>query len=284
MGPQRFEMLVSMYGDERTTHLFSEEASVGAWLRVEAALATAQGELGVLERADATAIADAAKLANIDLERLWRETRTVGYPILSLIRQIDAALPEAHRGRVHYGATTQDVMDSGLAVQLDEAAQRLGELLAEFGDALAGLAREHTGTVIAGRTHALQAVPTTFGAKLATYVGELARHRDRLAAARRRAAVVSLFGAGGTSAGYGDHAIRLRARVADLLGLTTTDVPWHVSRDGLAEFGLVCSLLTATCARFAREVIDLSRTEIGEVGEAAGHHRGASSTMPQKVN
>jgi 3-carboxy-cis,cis-muconate cycloisomerase len=277
-------MLVSMYGDEGTTHLFSEEASVGAWLRVEAALATAQGELGVLERADATAIADAAKLANIDLERLWRETRTVGYPILSLIRQIDAALPEAHRGRVHYGATTQDVMDSGLAVQLDEAAQRLSELLAEFGDALAVLAREHTGTVIAGRTHALQAVPTTFGAKLATYVGELARHRDRLAAARRRAAVVSLFGAGGTSAGYGDHAIRLRARVADLLGLATTDVPWHVSRDGLAEFGLVCSLLTATCARFAREVIDLSRTEIGEVGEVAGHHRGASSTMPQKVN
>jgi 3-carboxy-cis,cis-muconate cycloisomerase len=284
MGPQRFEMLVGLYGDERITEILSEEATVGAWLRVEAALAAAQGELDVITSADATAVAGAATMANIDLDRLWKETRTVGYPILSLVRQLDAALPEAHRGRVHYGATTQDVMDSGLALQLDEAAARLGELLGEFGDALARLAREHTGTVIAGRTHALQAVPTTFGAKLATFLGELARHRDRLTAARRRVAIVSLFGAGGTSAAYGDQAVRLRARVAELLGLGTTDVPWHVARDGLAEFGLVCSLMAATCARFAREVVDLSRTEIAEVGEASGHHRGASSTMPQKVN
>jgi 3-carboxy-cis,cis-muconate cycloisomerase len=284
MGPQRFEMLVGLYGDERITGILSEEAMVEAWLRVEAALAAAQGELDVLTSADAAAVAGAATMANIDLDRLWKETRTVGYPILSLVRQLDAALPEAHRGRVHYGATTQDVMDSGLALQLDEAAARLGELLGEFGDALARLAREHAGTVIAGRTHALQAVPTTFGAKLATFLGELARHRDRLAAARRRVAIVSLFGAGGTSAAYGDQAVRLRARVAELLGLATTDVPWHVARDGLAEFGLVCSLMAATCARFAREVVDLSRTEIAEVGEASGHHRGASSTMPQKVN
>ena len=284
MSPQRFEMLVGLYGDDRTAQILSENAMVGSWLRVEAALATAQGELGVLKAVDAEAIADAAKPGNIDHVRLWNETRTVGYPILSLVRQIDAALPEAHRGRVHYGATTQDIMDSGLALQLDEAAGRLGELLAEFGDSLARLAQEHAETVIAGRTHALQAVPTTFGAKLATYLGELARHRDRLAAARTRLAVVSLFGAGGTSAAYGDRAVALRARVAQLLGLHTTDVPWHVARDGLAEFGLVCSLLAGTCARFAREVVDLSRTEIAEVGEASGHHRGASSTMPQKVN
>src|SRR3979490_1491461 len=102
-------------------------------------------------------------------------------------------------------------MDSGLALQLDEAAGRLGELLAEFGDSLARLAQEHAETVIAGRTHALQAAPTNVGAKLATYIGELARHRDRLAAARTRLAVVSLFGAGGTSAAYGDRAGGLRA-------------------------------------------------------------------------
>lgn len=284
MSPQRFEMLVGLYGDDRTAQILSEAATIRSWLRAEAALAIAQGELGVLDPGDAAAIAAAAKPENIDPDRLWKETRVVGYPILSLVRQIDAALPEAHRGRVHYGATTQDIMDSGLALQLDEATARLGELLQDFGDALARLAEEHTGTVIAGRTHALQAVPTTFGAKLATYVGELARHRDRLAASRTRLAVVSLFGAGGTSAAYGEHAVALRRRTAELLGLRTTDVPWHVARDGLAEFGLVCSLLSATCARFAREIVDLSRTEIAEVGEAAGHHRGASSTMPQKVN
>ncbi|MGF6884444.1 3-carboxy-cis,cis-muconate cycloisomerase [Nocardia sp. GAS34] len=284
MNTQRFEMLLGLYGDEPMTRIFSEQETIRSWLRVEVALAAAQADLGVVEPADAQAIAAAAKLDTIDRDRLWNETRTVGYPILSLVRQIDAALPHAHRGRVHYGATTQDIMDSGLAVQLDAAAQRLGVLLGEFGDALARLAQAHAGTVIAGRTHAMQAVPSTLGAKLATYLAELARHRDRLAAARTRAAVVSLFGAAGTSAAYGEHATGLRAAVARRLGLSTTEVAWHVARDGLAEFGAVCALLAGTCARFAREVVDLSRTEIGEVAEAAGHHRGASSTMPQKAN
>jgi len=277
-------MLVGLYGDGPTADILSEKTMIRSWLRVEAALATAQAEIGVLGREHAEAICAASTLASIDTGRLWRETRNVGYPILPLVRQLDAALPEGHRGRVHYGATTQDIMDSGLALQLGAAAARLAELLARFGDAMAALAGSHVRTVIAGRTHAQQAVPTTFGAKVAGYVAELARHRDRLAAARDRVTVVSLFGAGGTSAAYGEKAAAIRARVAELLGLAGTDVPWHVARDGLAELGLVCALMTATCTRFAREVVDLSRTEIAEVAEASGHLRGASSTMPQKAN
>jgi 3-carboxy-cis,cis-muconate cycloisomerase len=284
LGPQRFEMLVGLYGDGPVADILSEETMIRSWLRVEAALAMAQAELGVLDREHAEAIRAAGTLENIDTGQLWRETRNVGYPILSLVRQLDAALPERHRGYVHYGATTQDIMDSGLALQLSEAADRLAELLTRFGDAMAALAETHVRTVIAGRTHAQQAVPTTFGAKIAIYVGELARHRDRLAAACHRVALVSLFGAGGTSAAYGEKAVAIRARVAELLGLASTDVPWHAARDGLAEFGLVCALLSATCCRFAREVVDLSRTEIAEVSEASGHLRGASSTMPQKAN
>ncbi|HWG02118.1 MAG TPA: lyase family protein [Trebonia sp.] len=284
MGPQHFEMLLRLYADEPTEGIMSEETLIQSWLRVEAALATAQADLGVLDRADAEAISAACTPRNIDADRLWRETRNVGYPILSLVRQLDAALPEQHRGHAHYGATTQDIMDSGLALQLAAAASRLAELLGEFGDAMVALSERHVRTVIAGRTHAQQAVPTTFGAKLAVYVAELARHRARLAAARGRVTVVSLFGAGGTSAAYGEQAAELRARVAELLGLSGTDVPWHVARDGIAEFGLVCAIMAATCARFAREVVDLARTEIAEVAEAAGHLRGASSTMPQKAN
>jgi 3-carboxy-cis,cis-muconate cycloisomerase len=267
--PQHFEMLLRLYADGLTEEIMSEETLIRSWLRVEAALATAQADLGVLDRADADAIGAACTPGNIDAAQLWRETRNVGYPILSLVRQLDAALPERHRGHAHYGATTQDIMDSGLALQLAAAADRLAELLGEFGDAMAALAERHVRTVIAGRTHAQQAVPTTFGAKLAVYVAELARNRERLAAARGRVAVVSLFGAGGTSAAYGEQAGAVRARVAELLDLSGTDVPWHVA---------------ATCARFAREVVDLSRTEIAEVAEAAGHLRGASSTMPQKAN
>ncbi|MEV8388901.1 MULTISPECIES: adenylosuccinate lyase family protein [unclassified Streptomyces] len=284
MSPRRFDLLVGLYGDDGMAVILSEEETVRSWLRVEAALATAQGEAGVIPSDTAAVIARAATLESIEPARLWRETRNVGYPILPLVRQLDGALPPEHRGRVHYGATTQDIMDSGLALQYTAAASRLRQLLEGFGDAIATLATAHADTVIAGRTHALQAVPTTFGAKMAGYLGELARDRARLSSAAEAVATVSLFGAGGTSAAYGDHAVKIRGRVAELLELAATDVPWHVARDRIAEYGSVCALLTATCARFAREVVDLSRTEIAEVSEAAGHLRGASSTMPQKAN
>lgn len=284
MSPQRFELLIGLYGDDRMAAILSEQELIASWLKVEAALATAQAEAGVIASDTAATIAEVAVPATIEPARLWRETRNVGYPILPLVRQLDEALPDEHRGRAHYGATTQDIMDTGLAVQFHAAGGRLTELADAFGDAVAALATTHAHVVIAGRTHALQAVPTTFGAKMAGYLGELTRDRERLVRAREAIGTVSLFGAGGTSAAYGDHAVKVRTRVAELLSLRATDIPWHVSRDRLAEFGAACALLAATCARFAREVVDLSRTEIAEVSEAAGHLRGASSTMPQKAN
>jgi 3-carboxy-cis,cis-muconate cycloisomerase len=284
MSPQRFELLIGLYGDDRMAAILSEQELIASWLKVEAALATAQAEAGVIASDTAATIAEAAVPATIEPGRLWRDTRNVGYPILPLVRQLDEALPDGHRGRAHYGATTQDIMDTGLAVQFTAVGDRLAELTDEFGDAIAELATAHAHVVVAGRTHALQAVPTTFGAKMAGYLGELARDRERLARARDEVGTVSLFGAGGTSAAYGEHAVKVRGRVAELLSLRTTDIPWHVSRDRVAEFGAACALLAATCARFAREVVDLSRTEIAEVSEAAGHLRGASSTMPQKAN
>jgi 3-carboxy-cis,cis-muconate cycloisomerase len=185
---------------------------------------------------------------------------------------------------VHYGATTQDIMDTGLALQLRSALDRLETLVDRLAAALAVHVEAHRATVMAGRTHAQQAVPTTLGAKLAVFLGELARHRDRLREARPRIARVSLYGAAGTSAALGERAAEIRERMASALGLGADPVPWHVARDTIAEYGLLCSMAAATCARFAREVIELARTEIGELAEAAGHHRGASSTMPQKAN
>jgi 3-carboxy-cis,cis-muconate cycloisomerase len=127
-------------------------------------------------------------------------------------------------------------------------------------------------------------VPTVLGAKFAVYLAEVSRHRTRLRSNLRDVGVVSLFGAGGTSAAYGAKARLLRRAVADRLGLHSVDVPWHVARDGLATFAMGNTAMAATAARFAREVIDLSRTEIAEVAEAGGYLRGASSTMPQKSN
>ncbi|MDW5596241.1 adenylosuccinate lyase family protein [Conexibacter stalactiti] len=280
-----FLLLERLYGDPEMAAIFSERATVRSWLRVEAALAAAQAEVGVLSPQQAEQIAGAAADADlVDLDALWHEARNVGYPIFPLVRQLTGALPDGAAGRVHYGATTQDIMDSGLALQLAEAVARLERLCDAFGDALVGHMQAHRHSTMAGRTHAQHAVPTTFGAKLAGYVAELARHRERLAALLPRVAVVSLAGAGGTNAALGSERDAIREGLAERLGLVDAGVPWHVARDGLAEFGAVAAMLAATAARFAREVIDLSRTEVQEVAEAAGHHRGASSTMPQKAN
>jgi 3-carboxy-cis,cis-muconate cycloisomerase len=226
----------------------------------------------------------AAQPSVVDHDELWRLTRNVGYPILPLVRMIAARLPPGPDGRVHYGATTQDIMDTGLALQATKALDHLADLLSAYGDGLAELVERHTTTIMVARTHAQQAVPTTFGAKIAVMLAECTRHWERIRQLRPRIALVSLYGAGGTSASFGGRAKMVRAHMADALRLGADDIPWHVSRDNVAEFGMLCAVLAATAARFAREVIELSRTEIGEVAEVVGHHRGASSTMPQKRN
>jgi 3-carboxy-cis,cis-muconate cycloisomerase len=280
-----FDLLTRLFGDPEMAELLSERATIQRWLDAERALAEAQAQLGVLTEAQAQQIAASADADSIDADALWRDARNVGYPILPLVRQLNAAVPREAAGRVHFGATTQDIMDTALALALRDALDRLQALVERFGSALAGHAAEHRDTVMAGRTHGQQAVPTTLGAKLAIFLSELARHRERLSEARPRIARVSLHGAAGTSAALGPRAGEIRALMAARLGLGAEPVPWHVARDGVAEFSTtLCGMLASTCARFAREVIDLARTEIGELDEGGGHHRGASSTMPQKAN
>jgi 3-carboxy-cis,cis-muconate cycloisomerase len=279
-----FSLLHRTFGDDVMEEVFSETSTVESWLRTEAALAQSQAAVGVITTSQADAITAACTLDNIDIPSLWQETANVGYPILPLIRQVTAQLPDDASGSMHYGATTQDIMDTGLALQIDAAIDRLDEMIDALGTALAKKADAHAGTVMAARTHGQQAVPTTFGAKLATFLRQCIWLRDDLAANRAHACRVSLHGAAGTSAGYGAHATEVRTSTARLLGLDPGDGPWHVSRDGIAAFGAVCARAAAVTARLAREVIDLARTEIAEVHESGGHHRGASSTMPQKAN
>ncbi len=232
----------------------------------------------------ADAIASVCDVDLLDLDRLWDETANVGYPILPLIQQVAARLPDGPAGQVHLGATTQDIMDTGLALQLSRALDRLEQRLVAVGDACVVQVERHRAMTMAARTHGQQAVPTTFGAKVAILLDEFARHRDRLRQARPRICRLSLFGAGGTSAAYGSSVPALRSVLGRHLGLEVTGVPWHVARDALAEWGFLCAALSETCARLAREIVDLGRTEIGEAREADGFHRGASSTMPQKAN
>lgn len=279
-----FSLLTHLAGDQEQIGIFAPASSLAAWLAAERALALSQARHGVIDRADALAIVAAARAEAIDLDRLWSTARNVGYPILGLAREIGRHLEAGPAGRVHFGATTQDIMDTALALQMARSLAALDRGLGQLGDALAGRALAHADTVMAARTHAQQAVPTTFGATLATLLAQQTRHRQRLHQAYPRIAVVSLFGAGGTAAALGPASRNIRRDVARLLQLNDADIPWHVDRDGPAEFGWLCATITAACAKLARNIVDLSRTEIGEVFEPYASHRGASSTMPQKVN
>jgi 3-carboxy-cis,cis-muconate cycloisomerase len=175
-------------------------------------------------------------------------------------------------------------MDTGLALQLAASCERLEQLLVRFGDALGVLTDKYTRTVMAGRTHAQHAVPTTFGAKTAVFLEEVRQELERTRLCGQQVRAVSLFGAGGTSAAMGERAAQVRTVLARRLGLADAEVPWHVARGRVTHVGLTAATTAAVCARFAREIVDLSRTEIAEVRERGGHHRGASSTMPQKAN
>lgn len=278
-----FLPLSDVFGDDELAALFGERSYVAAWLEVERALAAAQAALGDVPAEAAAAIEAAARPEHVDLGLLRERTRVVGYPILPLLEQVSARDPAAGR-HLHWGATTQDVMDSGLALVCARAFDRVDELLRRLGDAVARLADEHRATPMPGRTHAQPAVPVTLGAKLAVWLAELARHQVRLRDARGRLCVVQLFGAAGSAAALGPRSREVRHEVAARLGLGIADVPWHVARDGIAEAGFALAALAGTCGKLGREVVELSRPEIGELREEGGHLRGASSTMPQKTN
>jgi 3-carboxy-cis,cis-muconate cycloisomerase len=278
-----FSPLVDVFGDQDVIRLFSEESLVAAWLEVERALADAQAELGVIPSDAAREIAAVAMPEHVDLAALREQTLVVGYPILPLLDQIVQRSPSAGR-YLHRGATTQDVMDTGLALVASRAFDRIESVARSLGDRLATLANEHRLTVMPGRTHAQPAVPIAFGGKVAVWLSELVRHVERLRSARARLAVVQLFGAAGTAAALGPRSRDVRHALARRLGLRPVDVPWHTARDGVAEAGFALAALAGLCGRIAREVVELSRPEIGELREEGGHHRGASSTMPQKAN
>ena len=284
-GTGRFDLLTDVFGDPDMSELWTEDAAIKGWLGFEGALATAQGELDLIPKEAAAEIVATCDSLVVDPDLLWERTRSVGYPILPLVEQIAASGGETVGRYVHWGATTQDTMDCGLATQIAASITHVKQLLLKLGDAINVLAQREGQTPMAARTHAQIAVPTTFGAKLAVFVTEFARHLDRLNAVGQRACVVQLFGAGGTAAAYGSSSKRVRHRVAELLNLVSTDVPWHTARDSLAECLWVLGAITATIGKLAKEVISLSRTEIGELREGSeGLFRGASSTMPQKAN
>ncbi|WP_407121240.1 adenylosuccinate lyase family protein [Bradyrhizobium sp. STM 3561] len=273
----------NMFGDDEMRDIFSDKSLVQRYLEVEVALARAEANAGIVPPQAAVAIESASRQLSVDLERLQRETENVGYPILGIVHQLAEAAGDAG-GFVHWGATTQDIMDTATVLQIRRALELLNQKLMVIRASMVRLAARHRDTPMAGRTHLQQALPITFGYKVAVWLSMIDRHLTRLTDLRRRVLVGSFSGAAGTLASLGDKGLEVQAALCEELGLAQPTITWHVARDGVAETIAVLGLITASLAKVATDVMLMMSTEFGEVSEPFVQGRGASSTMPQKRN
>jgi 3-carboxy-cis,cis-muconate cycloisomerase len=283
-------IFADMFGTAAMRGIFGDEALLARCIDVEAALARAQGRLGIIPVEAGEAITRAASaFANgrcaLDLARLKKETETVGYPILPLVRQLAEWAGECGR-YIHWGATTQDIMDTVVVLQIRAGLALIEEDLTAIRDHLAELARRYRDTPMAGRTHLQHALPVTFGYKAAVWLSALDRHADRLRELRPRVLLAQFGGAAGTlaSLGNGGEGLETRAELARELALGDPPITWHVTRDGIAETVQVLALLLGSLGKIAFDVMLMSATEFGEAAEPFVAGRGSSSTMPQKRN
>jgi 3-carboxy-cis,cis-muconate cycloisomerase len=274
----------TVYGSDALRAALGERAYLARMLEVEAALARAQARLGLIPAEAAEAITRAADVDRLDMAALAAATRNMGFPTVGLVKQLSVlAGPEAGRW-THWGATTQDILDTALVLQLREALGILDADLERLTAALAALARTHRGTVMAGRTHAQQALPITFGYKAALWLDPLLTMRERLAQLRPRLLRLQFGGAVGTLASLGAEGPRVVAELGRELDLAPASIPWHVARDGIAEFACWCGLLSGALAKPATDILLLMQSEVAEASEPAAPGKGGSSTMPQKRN
>jgi 3-carboxy-cis,cis-muconate cycloisomerase len=272
-----------MFGTAEMRAVFSDDNLLKCYVEAEVALAVAQGKTGVIPQDAADAIARIAPKIVLDRDALKREAENVGYPILGLVRQLSARLGDAGRF-VHWGATTQDIMDTATVLQIRAALALIERDVAAISATLVALAQRYRESAMPGRTHLQQALPITFGYKCAVWLSMLDRHAVRLREVKPRVLVAQLGGAAGTLASLGDKGLEVRREFAAELKLGDPPITWHVARDAVAETVNLLALIAGSLGKIGLDVMLLMTTEIAEVFEPFASHRGASSTMPQKRN
>jgi len=279
--------LQNAFWDEACADALSDEKLLAAMARFEGALAKASVAAGLVPAGAAATIAEVAAGAKFDaleLGRAARRSATLAIPFVkSLTEQVAAVSPEAAR-YVHFGATSQDVIDTGVVLCLRLASQRVTDLSKRVGDAAAALAQRHAETPVAARTLLQPAIPVPFGWKAAVWLSMVARTHARFRTAAQEIRVLQFGGAGGTLSAYGAHGDAIADALADELGLARAPVTWHSTRDGFARLGAEAAILAGAGGKIARDVSLLMQPEIGEAAEPSGAGRGGSSAMPHKRN
>ncbi|QPR29581.1 adenylosuccinate lyase [Edwardsiella hoshinae] len=286
MGSSVFDsvLLNNAWSTEEMRLIFSDETRIQKWLDYEAALALEQGELGLIPADAARAIADSARLEKLDFTYLLEQLRLTRHPLVPAIRALERACPDGAGEYVHFGPTTQDVIDTGLILQLQQAHGVFLRDVKAIGRSLYQLSARHRATPMSGRTLALQALPITFGHKSAIWLAEMGRHYQRLRELEPRLFVGSMVGAVGTQASFGEQAPLLEQRVLARLGLGTPEISWQPARDRLSEYGMTIGLIAATLGKIANEILLLAHNEIDELSEFFAQGQVGSSTMPHKRN
>jgi 3-carboxy-cis,cis-muconate cycloisomerase len=264
--------------------VWSDENRVQKYLDFEAALARAQARLKIIPQEACDEIVAHCDAKLIDMAKLKEATERIGYPVLPVVQQLVKLCKDNLGEWSHWGATTQDITDTASVLQIREGLAIVEREIGAIADALAALAKKYRDTPMAGRSNLQQAVPITFGYKMATLLAAFERHKQRLSEIKARVLVGEFGGAAGTLSSLGKDGLRVQAELMKELKLGQPAISWHTVRDCIAEVGCFLGLVTGSCGKIAFDVKLLMQTEVDEVYEPFHQGRGSSSTMPQKRN
>jgi 3-carboxy-cis,cis-muconate cycloisomerase len=278
------DLTQSLYTTPAMAAVFSSEGHVRQMLRFEAALAHAEARAGVIPPDAADAIAAACHVERFDLVELYREAAVAGTPAIPLVRMLTAQVVADAGNYVHWGATSQDVIDTALMLQMREGLALIEASLLRICASCAALAERYRQTLMAGRTLLQQALPIPFGLKAARWLALAIRQIEALREQGRHSLAVQFGGAAGTLAALGDRGLQVAELLAEGLGLALPDLPWHTERDRMAGVATTLGVLAGSIAKIAYDIALLAQTEVGEASELAAPGKGGSSAMPQKRN
>jgi 3-carboxy-cis,cis-muconate cycloisomerase len=277
----------ALFRSEGVENALSDQARLQGMLDFEAALARAEGRVGVIPSPAATAITAKCKAELFDMRAIASSAGLAGNAAIPLVKELTHRVAETDKDAaryVHWGATSQDAVDTGLVLQLRSALQFVTGDLERLSDALAELAVKHRSTMMVARTWMQQALPTTFGFVVAGWLDAVNRARERLRETEQRTIALQFGGAVGTLAGLGSKGQEVASNLAAELGLPLPNMPWHAHRDRMAELATALGICAGTLGKIARDISLHAQTEVAEVFEPAGEGRGGSSTMPHKRN
>jgi adenylosuccinate lyase len=277
-------LIKHLWSTDEMRAIFSDRNRVQKWYDYEAALALEQGALGIIPEAAARDIASRAHVDNVDIEQIADGIRRIKHPLVPALKALQSLCAPEHGEYVHFGPTTQDVLDTATVLQIRDAHVLYLRDMKAIGRGLYRLAEMHKATPMVGRSHGVQALPITFGHKCAIWLSEMGRNYERLKQLEARMFVGGMVGAVGTQASYGPQAAELEQRLMKRLGLRVADINWQPARDRFAEYACTLGIIGGTLGKIANEIVILEHNEIDELSEPFTEGKVGSSTMPHKRN